>query len=299
MATTDTNLPQLVINVGTQAQIEAAIQAGTITADMLSITTDGAGYAEQLSSLPAASSSLEGVIYQYIGSTGGGYTKGCFYECVDDSGTYYWKEVLALPDQTGNNGKFLKTDGDTVSWAQGVENYGPQTQDLIIGNSAHTKNTNINYATAVGGNAYAKDHYATAIGYNSTANYMGIAIGYGASNSSTNGYYSVAIGNNAVSTAGGNFQFGNGTNSESGTVCFSLSPTGSTSTMVNYKLLDSDGTIPEARLASTSSASSGYVLTLDSNLDAVWAAGGGGGSIETFTASEVQTIWNSVTPNYA
>ena len=146
MATTDTNLPQLVINVGTQAQIEAAIQAGTITADMLSITTDGAGYAEQLSSLPAASSSLEGVIYQYIGSTGGGYTKGCFYECVDDSGTYYWKEVLALPDQTGNNGKFLKTDGDTVSWAQGVENYGPQTQDLIIGNSAHTKNTNINYA---------------------------------------------------------------------------------------------------------------------------------------------------------
>lgn len=37
----DTKLQQLVINVGTKEQIEAAIAGGTITEDMLSVTTDG------------------------------------------------------------------------------------------------------------------------------------------------------------------------------------------------------------------------------------------------------------------
>lgn len=41
MTTTDTQVQQLVINVGTKAQIDAAIAGGTITEDMLSITTDG------------------------------------------------------------------------------------------------------------------------------------------------------------------------------------------------------------------------------------------------------------------
>lgn len=41
MPSTDTQVQQLVINVGTTAQIEAAIAGGQITEDMLSITTDG------------------------------------------------------------------------------------------------------------------------------------------------------------------------------------------------------------------------------------------------------------------
>ena len=40
MSTTDTDLQQLVINVGTKAQIDAAISGGTITQDMLSVVTD-------------------------------------------------------------------------------------------------------------------------------------------------------------------------------------------------------------------------------------------------------------------
>lgn len=44
MSAIDTQLQQLVINVGTTAQIEAAIQGGTITSDMLSVTTDGLEY---------------------------------------------------------------------------------------------------------------------------------------------------------------------------------------------------------------------------------------------------------------
>jgi len=44
MTTTDTQVQQLVINVGTTAQIEAAIAGGQITENMLSVTTDGDTY---------------------------------------------------------------------------------------------------------------------------------------------------------------------------------------------------------------------------------------------------------------
>lgn len=46
MTTTDTQIQQLVINVGTKAQIETAIAGGTITENMLSAATDGYKYIE-------------------------------------------------------------------------------------------------------------------------------------------------------------------------------------------------------------------------------------------------------------
>ena len=64
MSTTDTDLQQLVINVGTTAQIEAAISGGTITSDMLSITTDGANYlttADIVSSVDSSSTNSKAV----------------------------------------------------------------------------------------------------------------------------------------------------------------------------------------------------------------------------------------------
>lgn len=64
MASTDTQLQQLVINVGTEAQIAAAIQGGTITSDMLSITTDGPDYQTQI---PAGTS---GDVVTYTGTAG-------------------------------------------------------------------------------------------------------------------------------------------------------------------------------------------------------------------------------------
>lgn len=60
----DTKLQQLVINVGTKAQIEAAIAAGTITEDMLSITTDGDTYlttGDIVSSVDSSSTNLKAV----------------------------------------------------------------------------------------------------------------------------------------------------------------------------------------------------------------------------------------------
>lgn len=48
----------------------------------------------------------------------------------------------------------------------------------------------------------------------------------------------------------------------------------------DYELLDSNGTIPEDRLASTASATAGQVLTLDANKNAVWTNSSGGQEIQ-------------------
>ena len=58
-------------------------------------------------------------------------------------------------------------------------------------------------------------------------------------------------------------QFGKGANSEAGTVCFALTTTNDDTLPPNYKLLDSDGTIPADRLASTTGLADGnYRLRL-------------------------------------
>lgn len=60
----DTDLQQLVINVGTTAQIEAGIAGGTITQDMLSIATDGPNYlttSDIVSSVDSSSTNLKAV----------------------------------------------------------------------------------------------------------------------------------------------------------------------------------------------------------------------------------------------
>lgn len=48
------------------------------------------GQSVQVTELPSASATEEGHVYQYIGTTGT-YTHGCFYECVETSGSYDWK----------------------------------------------------------------------------------------------------------------------------------------------------------------------------------------------------------------
>lgn len=60
----DTKLQQLVINVGTKSQIEAAIAAGTITENMLSIITGGDTYLttrDIVSSVDSSSTNLKAV----------------------------------------------------------------------------------------------------------------------------------------------------------------------------------------------------------------------------------------------
>jgi len=67
----------------------------------------------QVSSMPTASASELGNVYQYIGSTTLAYTHGYFYECVSDGAgtpTYSWEEV-----STSKGGHDIKNDGVAVT----------------------------------------------------------------------------------------------------------------------------------------------------------------------------------------
>lgn len=117
-------------------------QTGDVTIrinDILPTQTDKSGYVlgtdgfvagwiklEQIqrSALPQASEEEVDKIYQYVGATDATYTNGYFYKCVSDGqvpATYSWENIKvqeadALPDQTGNAGKVLTTNGTNASW---------------------------------------------------------------------------------------------------------------------------------------------------------------------------------------
>lgn len=163
-----------------------------------------------------------------------------------------------LPDQTGQSGKFLTTDGTDASWAtiSALQNTATSANSLtILGSAATVGQNNLNIgqsssvegpnSTAVGVSARSWYPDATALGYIARADKeRAIAIGSGANVSANGtGTYGIAIGYSATVMAGGAIQIGgNGrTNSEAGTLCIGSGNN-------NYKLLDSDGTIPTARL---------------------------------------------------
>ena len=58
----------------------------------------GGGGDIQVDSFPAPSAAELGNIYQYIGITTSTFTKGCFYECIYEDGTYKWKPVSTEDD---------------------------------------------------------------------------------------------------------------------------------------------------------------------------------------------------------
>ena len=46
----------------------------------------------QFTTLPTASADLVGSVFQYTGTTTSTYVHNCFYECINDSGTYKWEQ---------------------------------------------------------------------------------------------------------------------------------------------------------------------------------------------------------------
>lgn len=56
----------------------------------------------QKTTLPTASSTEEGNIYQYIGATGNGLTNGYFYKCVENNGVYSWVRINVQPSSGGS-----------------------------------------------------------------------------------------------------------------------------------------------------------------------------------------------------
>ena len=146
-------------------------------------------------------------------------------------------------------------------------------------NTTYTDSVNIGNGAQVGANnALALGAFASAEGQDSIAIYSStgtahrartthtgnIAIGYNAL--AINASYTIAIGYNAYAQGINSIQLGTGNVALQNTF-----------QVWTYPMLDkTTGIVPAARLADQTSATQGQVLTLDSNLDAVWANAGGG-----------------------
>ena len=207
----------------------------------ISIPTFGGTLALQVSTMPTADSTNLDKIVQYVGTTDSNYTNGYFYKCILTGGTYLWERTSVQPTGLTNS----------------LESY---TNSIGIGSSSSGGNA----AVAIGVSSITTQG-SVVIGNNASSTYQyGIAIG---SSSQTNNQYGIAIGRMANASANYAIQLGSGgsvhTNSDAST--FKVY-----NGIANYELMSADGTIPEARLADTTSATAGQVLALDSNLNAVW-----------------------------
>lgn len=130
----------------------------------------------------------------------------------------------ALPDQTGNSGKFLATDGTTASWS-----------DKPIVNNAVNK-----YGVAIGSNSQATQGSAVSVGSDSSAgNTKTLALG---DRSIASSAYSSAIGAGANATARKAIQLGAGTNSDANTLKVA-------NDNGNFTMMSEDGTIPADRIS--------------------------------------------------
>lgn len=265
------------------------------------------GAVPQYSSMPQASEDELGNIYQFTGTTDANYTNGYFYKCVSDGqdpATYSWSQVSVqpapsgLPDQTGQSGKFLTTDGTDASWGtiNALQNTATGTESLgILNNQSGNYNTVVgvrdtdfggsaNGATTLGYKAVVSSSSEGAVaigrqakvGHNNTSD-GGIAIGYLSSttygglssanaicigkSSHATGSRSLAIGSQAVSGAAGAIQLG-GTSTSAATTNSDANTFKVANANGNFEIMSADGTIPAARHASLPAADGTYVLKL-------------------------------------
>lgn len=253
------------------------------------LSAQDVGAVPQYSTMPQASEDELGNIYQFIGTTDANYTNGYFYKCVSDGqdpATYSWSQVSVqpapsgLPDQTGQSGKFLTTDGTDASWAtvNALQNTATGTDSLTILGTATSANNaiNIGYNTtgaalsvAIGKSAKAGQNSVQVGGADN--NYGGdqgnsnhnVLIGFG-TGSDWNKSYGVAIGSNTGIGANGAIQIGH--NRSAGAPANTYNSDANTfkvgNANGNFEIMSADGTIPAARHASLPAADGTYVLKL-------------------------------------
>lgn len=266
-----------------------------INASQTTITASDIGAARAATVLPTASADNVGDIVQFVGTTTASYTNGYFYKCVSDGqnpATYSWEEVEVqassgggLPDQTGMSGRFLTTDGSSASWSNQLR-FWYSTDWLSVQNQVVL--TAINGIGIGDSNGVTLSGLSVAIGSRAKAasSYGGIAIGY---MPEATGNDSISIGWISKATADYAIQIGGfgKTNSDANT--FKVGNNNG-----NFEMMSADGTIPEARLADTTNAAQGDVLTLDANLNAVWTAGGSGGGVSDVTVNGTSVVSGGV-----
>ncbi len=187
---------------------------------------------------------------------------------TEASATYAWTRIdvqpapESLPDQTGQSGKFLTTDGTDASWSdKPLTNRATDTNSIAIGKQSSANNVSCSLG-----------YQASATGSNSTA------IGSFAGASQT---FGVAIGERAKSTAQGAVQIsamsGGATNADANT--FKVANANG-----NFEIMSADGTVPTDRFTTAPSADGTYVPTLTISSGVAtrsWGSGGGGGGSYT------------------
>lgn len=258
---------------GAQYNYKLLDSDGTIPADRLPNAIN------KYSTMPTAASTNVGWIVQFTGTTDSTYTHGYIYECKAQGTTpetYAWEAVTvqagggsSLPSQTGNSGKFLTTDGTDASWSDKpiVNTSDYKTKQVGILGAVYSSDLASACGIAIGYSSESRGtNRSIAIGSNSVSGRVGstgssVALGYLTEASGGDGY-SAAIGTLAKATATGAIQFGNGTNSTPGTLSVGLQTQPGGSAATNYRLLNSDGTIPAARHATLPAADGTYTLQL-------------------------------------
>lgn len=133
----------------------------------------------------------------------------------------------SLPDQTGNAGKFLTTDGTTASWGEALVNKSayPDTNIILLGKRPNYGDDQNSRHVIIGLDATVADFASLAV-----------SIGYNASAST----YAVAVGAEAKAKTRA-MQFGSGTNNDANTVKFS-------NANGNFEMMDANGNVPLERL---------------------------------------------------
>lgn len=170
---------------------------------------------------------------------------------------YGWEQIAvqeSFPDQTNNAGKFLTTDGTSVSWSDK-----PLVNKSSKSNSFSLSDSYDDYGNSycvIGANASVSGGYSIAYGYSSKANTygvalgvfanssLGIAIGYGSKNTNIS-VSGISIGHKAQTTATGAIQLGGKEQTNSDPNTFKVGNENG-----NFEMMSADGTIPTERLAS-------------------------------------------------
>ena len=144
---------------------------------------------------------------------------------TDGSGVLWSNIPTELPSQTGNSGKFLTTDGTDASWGNALVNNTTQINSLAIGTGSITSSSSL----GCGISAQALGNATTSVGYNAYAG----------------GNYSIAIGSNAKADANAAIQISSNisvvTNSDANT--FKVANNNG-----NFEIMSADGTVPADRL---------------------------------------------------
>ena len=195
---------------------------------------------------------------------------------VWDTDTTAWKDTgaagIELPDQTGNAGKFLTTNGTSASWGDALTNTATGTGSLTIGGTATTETYCVNI-----GDGSTAGFGSVAIGYNCKTNNLSTGIGRGAEASTP---FAVAIGNKAKVSANYAIQLGGGSNGVTNSDANTFKVANENG---NFEIMSADGTIPTARLVNAvnkystmptaASTNEGWIVQFTGTTDSTYTHG--------------------------